>query len=165
MRISSILVVMAVIILAIFFIPTNTIVYERDTITEESQLNNLIREFLESKKSPLASETNFLLQQKYWGLLIAVSAIESQYCIRKLGNNCFGIGGDSTYRYYSSVRASIIDANNLIEYWQERGRWLTVEDMNCHFVVPCNQNWVDVVNDVLEKFEAYERQSIKAIYQ
>ena len=118
-----------------------------------------VKEFLESKNSPLAPETDVLLQQKHWKLLIAISAIESQYCTRQLGNNCWGIGGDSAYRHYGSVREAIIDANALIEKWQARGRWLTVEDMNCHYVQPCNPNWVNVVNKVLAELALYESNS------
>lgn len=108
-----------------------------------------IKTFLESKQSPLANEVETLLAQKHWRLLIAISAIESQYCKKQLGFNCWGVGGDSAYRYYSSYRAAIIDANDLITHWQEKGRWLTPEDMNCHYVQPCNSNWVYVVNKVL----------------
>ena len=123
---------------------------------QKPQLNTLIREFLTSKESPLAPQTDFLLQQKHWKLLIAISAIESQYCKRKVGNNCFGIGGDSAYRHYSSIRASIVDANDLIEHWQSKGKWLTIESMNCSYVQPCNQNWVRVVNKVLQELKTYE---------
>lgn len=124
---------------------------------DDSKLNSFVRSFLLEKKSPLVSETEFLLQQKHWKLLIAISAIESQYCIRQLGNNCWGIGGEENYRQYSSIRAAIADANDLIENWQQKGKWLTVEDMNCHYVVPCNSNWVSVVNEVLEQLDQYER--------
>jgi len=125
----------------------------------------LVREFLESKKSPLAPETKFLLEQKHWKLLIAISAIESQYCTRQLGNNCWGIGGDSDYKHYDSIRTAIVSANNLIEHWQERGRWLTLEDMNCHYVQPCNQNWVNVVSSVLQTMNEYEGKSSGKIHQ
>lgn len=109
-----------------------------------------IRTFLESKQSPLAPDTEFVLELKHWKLLIAISAIESQYCKRQLGYNCWGIGGDSAYRHYSSYRAAAQDANDLIERWQKKGRWLTVEDMNCSYVVPCSPNWVKVVNQNLD---------------
>ena len=135
-------------------------------IIQQPQLNTLIRGFLTSKESPLAPETDFLLQQKHWKLLIAVSAIESQYCKRKIAFNCFGIGWDSAYRHYSSIRAAIQDANDLIEHWQtEHKRWLTVEDMNGSYVVPANPNWVRVVNKVLAELETYERQSTGTIHQ
>jgi len=134
-----------------------------ESTPQEPQLNTLVRGFLLSKESPLAPETDFLLQQKHWKLLIAVSAIESQYCKRQLGWNCWGIGGDSQYRHYGSIREATIDANDLIEHWQSRGRWLTIDDMNCHYVQPCNPNWVRVVNNVIKELNEYERQSTRDI--
>ena len=109
----------------------------------------VVREYLESKGSPLAEHTEVLLQQKNWKLLIAISRIESQFCKIKISYNCWGIGGDARYRHYEGYEDAIIDAEKVIEYWQERGRWLTVEDMNCHYVVPCNENWVRVVSSTL----------------
>ena len=151
MRLSYLLAVaVALVVIVILFTPS-VVSYERP---EAPTLQ--VREYLESKDSPLAPETDLLLQQKHWRLLIAISAIESQYCKRQLGFNCWGIGGDSAYRHYGSVREAIVDANNLIERWQQRGRWLTVEDMNCHYVQPCNPNWVKVVNKVLVELAIYE---------
>ena len=133
---------------SVFLAPTHL----SDVFVEETpRLEASVREYLESKDSPLAAHTTVLLEQKHWKLLIAISAIESQYCKRQISWNCWGIGGDSAYRHYSSIPEAIVDADALIERWQQRGRWLTVEDMNCHYVVPCNPNWVYVVNDVLKK--------------
>lgn len=145
--------------ITILLIPSNIFVVNRAPDPSELKLNNLIREFLTEKKSPLAPETEFLMRQKHWRLLIAISAIESQYCKRQIAFNCWGIGGDSVYRHYSSIRAAILDANDLIEHWQERGRWLTVEDMDGHYVVPANPNWVLTVNKVLNQINQYERRS------
>lgn len=119
-----------------------------------------VKQFLESKKSPLAPHTELLLQQKHWKLLIAISAIESQYCKRKIGWNCWGIGGDSAYRKYPNIEAAIVDANALIESWQSKGKWLTPEEMNCSYVVPCNQNWVNVVNKVSKELSQYESSTL-----
>lgn len=126
-------------------------------ILQPIELNARIESFLESKDSPLAPETDYLLEHKHWKLLIAISAIESQYCKRKLSFNCWGIGGDSAYRHYESIREAITDADALITRWQARGRWHTVEDMNCHYVQPCNPNWVRVVNATLAEIETYEQ--------
>mgnify|MGYP001562370391 CR=1 FL=1 len=112
--------------------------------------------YLQTKNSPLTrQEVSLLVKQKHGDLLIAISAIESQYCKHQLGYNCWGIGGDSAYRHYKNFSEAIIDANNLIEKWQARGRWLTVEDMNCHYVQPCNENWVRTVNKVLQDIESF----------
>lgn len=146
------LILLILITLILLLIP-HIIVIEKDKSSEEYRIEDAIGEFLASKNSPLAQEVSLLMRQKHWKLLIAISAIESQYCTRKLGNNCWGIGGDSSYRYYASIDDAIIDANNLIEYWQAKGRWLTVEDMNGHYVVPSNPNWVAVVNKNLNDIE------------
>ena len=146
-------VVSLLLIIGIIFIPKHPDTSKADLALQKSQLNSFVRGFLESKDSPLAPETNLLLEQKHWKLLIAISAIESQYCKRKIAFNCWGIGGDSAYRKYKNIREAIVDANNLIERWQVRGRWLTVEDMNGHYVVPKNPNWVRVVNKVLIQLE------------
>ena len=134
-------------------------------IPQKPSLNILVRGFLEDKEPALAPDTDLLLQQNHRSLLIAISAIESQYCKRQLGWNCWGVGGDSAYRHYSSIRAAIVDANDLIEHWQEKGKWLTPETMNCSYVVPCNENWVRVVTKILAELDEYERQSTSTIYQ
>ena len=127
-----------------------------DPIVEETvaeitvSIADRLGDFLQSKNSPLASDAEFIVTLKHWKLLIAVSAIESQFCKRQLSYNCWGIGGDSAFRHYSSFRSAVQDANDFIEIWQQKGRWLTVEDMNCSFVVPCSPNWVRVVNSTLE---------------
>ena len=152
------LLAIAVVIFFFLFTPkTISFVNEETKEKQLIQLNTLVREFLESKQSPLAPDTEFLMGLKHWKLLIAVSAIESQYCKRQLGYNCWGIGGDSAYRYYSSYQDAAQDANDLITRWQARGRWLTVEDMNCHYVVPCNPNWVKIVNQNLQLLNGIEQ--------
>ena len=152
-------------------IPSEPLTYERvDVITfnprelgtplEVKRLppTDEVRAFLESKGSPLASHTETLLEQEHWKLIIAISAIESTYCKRQLGNNCWGITDSSgAYKSYASFDEAIVDANGLITRWQARGKWLTVEDMNCSYVVPCNPTWVSVVNTVLATLESYEQ--------
>ena len=147
--------ILTVVLTLFLFLTPRTLddVLESQTPKQEeprTQLDTRLREFLEIKKSPLVSDVEFLLKLKHWKLLIAISAIESQYCQYQLGYNCWGISGDEHYRYYSSFRAAAQDANDLIESWQVKGKWLTVEDMNCSYVVPCSPNWVRVVNQNLK---------------
>jgi hypothetical protein len=154
-------IIFLVLLIAIFllFIPSKAIKNEmsKEEIEElEIQKNiTLIREYLISKKSPMADYAEVIVRQKHWKLLLGISAIESQFCKYQLGNNCWGItdlkGG---YKQYDSIKEGIIDANNLIERWQKRGSWLTVEKMNCSYVVPCNPNWVLVVNQTIKKLDA-----------
>jgi hypothetical protein len=112
-----------------------------------------LAQYLKSKKSPLVPDASFLQKQKHWKLIVAISAAESTFCKHQLDFNCWGIGGDSHYRHYKSFRAAIIDTNDLIEKWQLKGRWLTPEDMNCSYVVPCSPTWVRTVNRILKDIQ------------
>lgn len=150
--------------LALFFGSAKPLHEISQADNEVSTQTPLVRGYLESKESPLAPETEFLLEHKHWKLLIAISAIESQFCKKQIDFNCWGIGGDSAYRHYPSIRAAIVDADALIEHWQkDHKRWLTVEDMNGSYVVPRNENWERVVNNVLNELESYGRP--RTIYQ
>lgn len=159
--------------IGLFLIPSETLTYNNTNViaftpvelgipleikAKPTETADAVRAYLEKKNSPLAPHTELLLKQEHWKLIVAISAIESSYCTRQLGNNCWGITGSSGgYKEYASVADGIEDANALITRWQARGRWLTVDDMNCHYVVPCNPNWVSVVNTVLNRMESYER--------
>lgn len=113
-----------------------------------------VRLYLNAKKSPLADHAEQLLEKKHWRLIIAISAIESSYCKRKLAFNCWGImKGSGGLRQYESYSEAIDDVDALLERRQQQGRWLTVEAMNCSYVVPCNPNWVAVVNGVLKNLD------------
>jgi hypothetical protein len=127
--------------------PTTAPAQTENTVASELEI------YLTTKESPLAPDAKFLVTLKHWRLVVAISAIESQFCKRQLYNNCWGIGGDSAYRHYSSFKSAAQDANDLIEHWQEKGRWLTVEDMNCSYVQPCNENWVRTTNLILGELE------------
>jgi hypothetical protein len=121
--------------------------------TPEELRPERIKEYLEKKESPLSDHCEKLAEQKHWRLLIAISAIESQFCKRKVAYNCFGIGGDSAYRHYSSYEESIADAEALIERQQAKGRWMTIESMNGTYVVPRNDNWQRVVKKTYDELE------------
>lgn len=145
------------VVLGITFIPISKAPTEQEVLVQTQQVKlEKVVAYLQTKNSPLTrEEVSLLVAQKHGDLLIAISAIESQYCKRQLGYNCWGIGGDSAYRHYKNFSEAIIDADALITRWQARGRWLTVEDMNCHYVVPCNENWVRTVNKVLQDLESF----------
>ena len=113
-----------------------------------------VETFLQSKNSPLSQHVPVLLAQQNWKLIIAISAIESSYCVHSIGNNCWGIKGDDGYRKYASLDTAIPDVERLIEMRQAQGKWLTVESMNCSYVVPCNPNWVRIVNQTLTKLNS-----------
>lgn len=116
--------------------------------SDKIQLNTLVRDFLLKRKSPLAKETDFLLTLEHWELIIAISAIESQYCrTNNSKHNCWGIMYGDKIRKFYSYKEGAQYTNDLIARRRSMGKWLTVESMNCSYVVPCNNNWVSVVKN------------------
>ena len=122
--------------------------------TSQIQKYEILHAYLLAKDSPLAPYAEFILEQKHWRLLVAISNIESQFCKRKLSYNCWGIGGDSHYRHYAGYEEAIIDFETFVEKWKSQGKWQTVEQMNCSYVVPCNPNWVFQTNKTLADLES-----------
>ena len=129
---------------------------ERQSVQNHQDTLKRVVAYLNRKQSPLSEdEASLLLKQKHWRLLIGLMGIESQFCRRQLGYNCFGLGGDSAYRHYNNFSESIIDADALITRWQKKGRWLTVADMNGHYVQPFNENLERVVNKILKEIQPF----------
>ena len=137
----------ALLILIFVGFPTKT---SSDEPPLQSQIAPLLGKYLAEKESPLAPDAEFLVGLPHWKLVVALSAAESSLCKHEVGNNCWGIvSGDSSYQSYRSFREGAQAANDLIERRQSQGMWLSVEDMNCSYVVPCNPVWVRNVNYVL----------------
>ena len=151
------LVVVAVVLAVIALVSSLFVPRPERATAQQLNLEFQLKGYLNSRHSPLSNEISYLLEQEHWKLLIAVSAIESQFCTKQVGFNCWGVTQlDGKYRRFESLREGIKETNDLIERWQNRGRWLTVNDMNCHYVQPCNPNWVKVVNKVLGELAIYE---------
>lgn len=112
--------------------------------------------YLNAKNSPLADDVAYLLTKDHWQLLVGVSAIESQFCKRMVNNNCWGINTTHGYAKFATLRDAMDATDALITKWQNKGRWLTVEDMNCSYVVPCSGNWVRVVEKTLDEMYVLE---------
>ena len=125
-------------------------------VSKELPQSERVEQFLASKHSPLASHVDVLMAQPHWKLIIAISAIESQYCKESIGNNCWGIkdGAGDGYRKYQNLDKAIPDVERLLAFRQSKGQWLTVESMDGSYVVPKNPNWVYTVNWVLNKLNA-----------
>lgn len=128
----------------------------------EPTLADQVAQYLIKKKSPLKDHAAYLVQQPHWKLIVAVSAIESTYCQHQLFYNCWGIKAakgqattDQGYAKYKDYDDAILATETLLAKWQNKGRWLTPEDMNCSYVVPCSPNWVYVVKKTLKELEKF----------
>ena len=107
--------------------------------------------YLASKQSPLADKSVYLLKQRDWKLIVAISQAESNMCKRQLGNNCWGIGGGN-HRKYPNLEFAITDAQTVIGKYVDRGAD-TPQEILPRYVGWNNQNWVLAVSQVLNQLE------------
>jgi hypothetical protein len=114
-----------------------------------SQKAEVLKAYLETKNSPLAEKSAYLLTQRDWELIIAISQAESQMCKRQLGNNCWGIGGGN-HRKYPNLEFAISDAQLVIGKYVDRGAD-TPEKILPRYVGWNNRNWVLAVNQILRQ--------------
>lgn len=105
------------------------------------KLEDELKKYLESKKSPLAPYAKELIAQPNWKRIVAITSIESSFCRRQVGFNCWGIkarkGG---YVKYSSFSQAIVDANRVMEKYKGK----TYKQMMGVYVVPGSPNWLNL---------------------
>ena len=132
---------------------TDTKLVEKEVYFETPLMINakVLQTYLESKQSPLAIKSAYLLNQRDWELIIAISHAESNMCKRQLGNNCWGIGGGN-HRKYPNLEFAISDAQLVIGKYVDRGAD-TPETMLRRYVGWNNQTWVVAVNQILSQLD------------
>ena len=99
----------------------------------------LVRNYLQSKNSPLANYTEILLAQDDWKTIISVSNAESNMGLHCYVNNCSGIFGSRGLRTYETIPDWIVDMQNLIN---QRYKGWTLNQMNGIYVYPRSNNWI-----------------------
>lgn len=119
----------------------------------------LVRQYLQSKNSPLANYTEILLAQPDWKTIIAISNAESTMGKHCYYNNCSGIYerfgiGYAGLKKYDTMADWIVDLQQLIN--QRYDGW-TLAEMNGTYVYPKSRSWLyattTVYND-LDKIQA-----------
>ncbi len=112
----------------------------------------LLKEYLQNKKSPLAGEAETLLQQYHYRLIIGISFAESNFCKRQIKpNNCWGIGGGKP-ETYATLEHGVIRANNLIQKYHDNGM-TTPKLMRNTWVGWQNDSWILAVQQITQELE------------
>lgn len=109
-----------------------------------------LRQYLDSKKSPLSAIALDIARLKHWRTVLAISNSESSLGKRCADNNCSGIGvepGHPLWREYESKADWARDLDKLIE---KRYKDWTLEEMNGVYNQPGSKNWVLASRQVYE---------------
>jgi hypothetical protein len=120
--------------------------------SKKQERTQILKDYLAQKNSPLYDYADVLLDQPNWKLVLSISHAESNMCKYQRGNNCWGIGGAKYHRFYPTFAEGIVDANDLIQKYHERGL-TTPRTMMYRWVGWNNQNWVLANNQVLAQLE------------
>ncbi len=112
----------------------------------------LLRQYLQTKNSPMAHEAELLLKQFHFRLIIGIAFAESNFCkYQIMPNNCWGIGGGKPERYVTLAQG-ISRANELIQKYQGNGM-TTPKLMRDTWVGWQNHNWILAVEQITKELE------------
>ena len=107
----------------------------------------ILRSYLESKKSPMAPYAEELLEKEHYRLIIGISFEESNFCKRNIRpHNCWGIGGGKPEQYRDYAHA-FSRADQLIQKYHDGGL-TTPKLMRNRWVGWKNDKWILAVEQV-----------------
>lgn len=112
----------------------------------------ILRSYLESKNSPMASYAEELLANYHYRLIIGISFAESNFCKRNIRpHNCWGIGGGKPEQYPDYPQA-FNRADQLIQKYHSSGL-VSAKLMRNRWVGWKNDKWILAVEQVTRELE------------
>lgn len=122
-------------------------VTELEQIAPVDPRTAVMRQYLESKKSPLAPFAEEVLQNYHYRLILGISFAESNFCKRNIRpHNCWGIGGGKPEQYRDYAHA-FSRADQLIQKYHDGGL-TTPKLMRNRWVGWKNDKWILAVEQV-----------------
>ena len=129
----------------------------RHNIRSEKQvLPGQLADWLSNHRSPLSPYAASIAASPYSTTIIGICVIEQSNCAKLPGGknwNLWGIGGASGLKYYSTPEEAIEAISTLLAKYEAQGRD-TIEELNCYYVQPCSQNWLNTVLKIKASLEA-----------
>ncbi len=117
-----------------------------DQIIESDPLVSRLKQYLEDHNSPLAPYADEMVKQPQWQRALAISWVESNFCIHNLDNNCSGIGvapGNPAWRKYTTNLDWFKDMTKLLEQPRYKEKYTTFKQMKGIYVYPGSPSWVN----------------------
>jgi hypothetical protein len=118
-------------------------------------LESELKVYLEGKHSPLKDYVPEIIAQPNWKKIIAISSIESQFCKRQRGFNCWGIKGKSGYRIYGGYADALVDANRVMQKYSGK----SYKQMLGIYVVPGSPSWLNATTKTDAELTAIEQRT------
>lgn len=113
----------------------------------------LLKQYLQSKKSPLAPYADVLVKHLHYRLILGIAFAESNFCKRNIKpHNCWGLGGGQPAAY-PDYSYAISRADYFIQKYFEDGL-TNPELMRNRWVGWQHPGWPNAVQTVAEELEA-----------
>lgn len=120
-----------------------------DELVHNQVLVPKVREYLESKGSPLAIYAEEIVKQPQWQRALAISYVESNFGKFCHSNNCSGIGvspSHPSWRRYETKLDWFRDMSALLEKPIYKEKYTNCSSMKGVYVVPGSSRWVNGCN-------------------
>ncbi len=117
-----------------------------DDLVNSDPLTIRLHDYLVAHNSPLSPYAAEMVKQPQWQRALAISWVESNFCIHRVDNNCSGIGvapGHPSWRKYPTVLEWFKDMSRLMETPRYKEKYTTFEKMKGIYVYPGSPSWVN----------------------
>ena len=97
-----------------------------------------------------------LVSKPNWKQIVAISFVESNFCVHNLRYNCSGIGGPGNFEKYQDFNGWIDRMSDLLN--THYAGW-TFKQMDGIYVQPYSYNWLQGAQATYAKLTAIENQA------
>jgi hypothetical protein len=111
-----------------------------------------LRQYLESKGSPLAGYVELLQASPYWSTIIGICTIEEYSCTHFPENNMGGLMSRGHLIPFNTLADWISAENAFLEKAYAEGK-TTIESLNGWYVVPASNEWLNTVIQTKQTLE------------
>ncbi len=125
-------------------------------ITASDPLVTDLQQFFIDNNSPLKDYVPQLVSKPNWKQMVAISFVESNFCVHNLHNNCSGIGGPGNFEKYQDFSGWIDRMSDLLA---TRYDGWSFKKMDGVYVQPYSYNWRLGAENTYNKLTDIENQA------
>ncbi len=135
---------------------------QRQEAIKRGKLSIKIKDYLTTKKSPLAEYSNLLINTPNWKRIVALSNAESGMCKNYPVQtaNCWGVGGANLWDMGTNLGDGIAEMNDFLSQYPLRSKvkyfQMTFKQMNGLYKQPAAPHWLYNVQVIYDELTAIE---------
>jgi hypothetical protein len=141
--------------------------YRHETAVQKLQrqlkMNDALKKYLQSKRSPLAEYSATILQQNNWKKIVALSNAESSLCRKYIEDtsNCWGVGGSNLWDMGDNLGEGVVAMNKFLNTAPAKSKvkysQMNFDQMNGLYKQPARDHWVYNNLEIYNELTALEK--------